>query len=258
MRRFLILSVSLIVAVFITYFLPYGFWAELGDLPAHPLIVHGVVVLLPLVSIFVLVALFNKNFMAKSYLALVLSLGVATIGVIAAKSSGDSLAAAVGLPQFHAEWGNNLVPLAMALFGGFVLLSFFKFHKPQVVISKALSILVVGLSVGSIGMTYVVGHSGAESVWKKEYAQSKANITTNLREISAEEVAQHNKSDDCWTIVGGNVYDVTSFVNRHPAGSPAINEMCGKDANQDFLSEHAGQAEPEFWLETLRIGVLRQ
>lgn len=257
-KRFLITSIVLVSAVVTTYFLPYGFWAQLGGLPAHPLIVHGVVVLLPLISIFVLVALFKKRLMANNYMAIIFALGVSTIGVIAAKSSGDSLAAAVGLPQFHAEWGNNLVPLAMAFFGVFVLFSFFTFQRPKAKVSKLLSVVVALLCLGSIGMTYVVGHSGAESVWKEKYAQSKAEIVANLREISAEEVAQHNEKDDCWTIVGGNVYDVTSFANRHPAGSSAINEMCGKDANEDFLSEHAGQAEPEFWLETLKIGVLKQ
>lgn len=257
-KRFLILSASLVGLVGLTYFLPYGFWAELDGLPAHPLIVHGVVVLLPLISIFILVALVKKDLLVKSHLVIVSTLGLITVGVIAAKSSGDSLSAAVGLPEFHAEWGNNLVPLAMAFLGLFILFSYFTFYRSQAIISKTLSVLLMFVSIGSIAMTYVVGHSGAESAWKEKYAQSKVGLSSNLREITSAEVLQHNKREDCWTIVGGNVYDVTSFANRHPAGSSAITEMCGKDANADFLSEHSGQAEPEFWLETLKIGVLKQ
>jgi hypothetical protein len=103
---------SLLIAV--TYFLPYGTWAELGDLPAHPLIVHGVVVLLPLVSLLLIAGLFKSELFEKAHLLLIAVLGTVTVGVLAAKSSGDSLAAAVGLPEFHAEWGNNLVPIAIA------------------------------------------------------------------------------------------------------------------------------------------------
>jgi cytochrome b involved in lipid metabolism len=73
-------------------------------------------------------------------------------------------------------------------------------------------------------------HSGAESVWKEKYAQAKSPIKNELRLISLDEVKQHNSYSDCWTVVGDTVHDVTSFVNRHPAGSPAIKEMCGKNA----------------------------
>ena len=52
------------------------------------------------------------------------------------------------------------------------------------------------------------------------------------------------------------MYDVTSFVSRHPAGSADIRDMCGRDATEDFLGEHGGQGEPEKWLATLRIGTV--
>ena len=107
MRKFLTVSGISTLLIGITYFLPYGTWADLGQLPAHPLIVHGVVVLLPLLSITLLAGIFKKDFFRKAHLILITALGVTTVGVLAAKSSGDSLSAAVGLPEEHAEWGNN-------------------------------------------------------------------------------------------------------------------------------------------------------
>lgn len=258
MKRFLIISAAFSALIGSVYFLPYGAWAEIGELPAHPLIVHGVVVLLPLISIFILVALFRPELIRKFHLYVIGILGLGTVGVIAAKSSGDSLAAAVGLPKIHAEWGNNLVPLAMALFALFVAYVFFSIYRNQALVSKLLSGIVAIAAIGSIGMTYVVGHSGAESVWKDSYKESKASISSELRVITIDEVKLHNKSTDCWTIVGDEVYDVTSFVERHPAGSPAIKEMCGKNASEDYLGEHSGQAEPEKWLETLKIGTVQR
>ena len=38
-------------------------------------------------------------------------------------------------------------------------------------------------------------------------------------EIAVSEVAQHNKSDDCWMVVNGKVYDLTSFAPKHPGGA---------------------------------------
>ena len=257
MRKFLIVSLSSTLIIGITYFLPYGAWAELGALPAHPLIVHAVVILLPLLSILLIVGLFKKDLLKKFHIAIVGTIALSTVGVLAAKSSGDSLSAAVGLPEFHAEWGNNLVPLAMALFASFVLFSFFSFHKKFKVASTILGVLMVFLAIGTIGMTYVVGHSGAESVWKDRYAFAKDQEGSNSTEITLAEVRTHNSSSDCWTIVGENVYDVTSFVSRHPAGSSAIKEMCGTNASEDYLGEHSGQQEPEMWLEKLKIGTLK-
>jgi len=36
---------------------------------------------------------------------------------------------------------------------------------------------------------------------------------------TAAEVATHASATDCWVIVRGGVYDVTSFVPKHPGGN---------------------------------------
>ncbi|NBV11962.1 MAG: cytochrome b5 domain-containing protein [Actinobacteria bacterium] len=258
MRRYLLVSSISLITVAIVYFLPYGTWAEINSLPAHPLIVHGVVVILPIVAVLLFFGVFKKSWLKQFHVYLIVALTISTVGVLAAKSSGDSLTAAVGLPEFHAEWGNNLVPLAMALLAAFILFSFFTYYKEVKVLSSVVGGLLSVLAIGTIGMTYVVGHSGAESVWKEKYAQAKSPLKNELRLISLDEVKQHNSYSDCWTVVSDTVYDVTSFVNRHPAGSPAIKEMCGKNASEDFLGEHSGQKEPEKWLESLKIGTLQR
>jgi hypothetical protein len=71
MRKFLIVTIVSTLIIIVTYFLPSGVWAEFGELPAHPLIIHGVVVLLPLLAIFLLVGLFWKNLLKKLHLPLI-------------------------------------------------------------------------------------------------------------------------------------------------------------------------------------------
>lgn len=257
MKRFLGISFGSILLLAIVYFLPYGTWASIGDLPAHPLVVHGVVVVLPLVAIALLFGVWKTKLIERHHLLLIVLATISTVGVMVAKSSGDSLSAAVGLPEFHAEWGNNLVPLAMVLVAALILFTLFTFYRKITVISTALRGLLAILSIATLAMTYVVGHSGAESVWKDRYAAAKVPLALSLDEFTAEEVAQHDTADDCWTIVEGFVYDVTTFANRHPAGSSAIKEMCGVNASEDYLDEHDGQREPSQWLETLKIGQLK-
>jgi hypothetical protein len=257
MKRILILSGLALGSVVSFYFLPHGTWDAIGDLPAHPLIVHGAVVLLPAASLLLFLGAVKPEFLRKWQTPIFLLLLISTLAVLMAKSSGDSLSAAVGLPEFHAEWGNNLVPLAIALVLATIILLFVSFYREIPLISKFMRAIVGILSVATIAMTFVVGHSGAESVWKDEYASAKVPLAFSLGEYTAEEVAKHNSADDCWTIVDGHVYDVTTFARRHPAGPKAIAEMCGVNASEDFLGEHGGQSEPESWLETLKIGTLK-
>ena len=33
-----------------------------------------------------------------------------------------------------------------------------------------------------------------------------------------EEVAKHNKEEDCWTILNGRIFDVTEYAKVHPGG----------------------------------------
>jgi Na+/H+-translocating membrane pyrophosphatase len=173
MRKFLIVTIVSTLIIIVTYFLPSGVWAEFGGLPAHPLIIHAVVVLLPLLAIFLLVGLFWKHLIRKLHLPLIGALALSVVGVLAAKSSGYSLSVVVGLPKSHAQWGNYLVLLAIALFSSFVLFSYFTFYKRIKTASSSLRVLMAILAVSAIVMTYVVGHSGAASVWKYKYNSVK-------------------------------------------------------------------------------------
>ncbi|MCA9398080.1 hypothetical protein KC573_04575 [candidate division WWE3 bacterium] len=42
------------------------------------------------------------------------------------------------------------------------------------------------------------------------------------------QVSQHNSRSDCWVIVSSKVYNVTSYVNKHPGGAAAFDSStCG-------------------------------
>lgn len=59
-----------------------------------------------------------------------------------------------------------------------------------------------------------------------------------LRRISRAEVAKHNRENDCWCIVRGQVLDLTEFLPDHPGGKQSILIYAGKDATKEFDLVH--------------------
>lgn len=58
--------------------------------------------------------------------------------------------------------------------------------------------------------------------------------------LSLEEVAKHNKKDDCWVIIHGKAYDLSGFLDEHPGGLAIIMKYAGKDATKAFDPIHPG------------------
>ena len=56
---------------------------------------------------------------------------------------------------------------------------------------------------------------------------------------TAADVATHNTAGDCWVIVNGNVYNLTSFIASHPGGPSPISSLCGLDGSASFNGQHS-------------------
>ena len=65
-----------------------------------------------------------------------------------------------------------------------------------------------------------------------------ADKPAELRNISADELKKHNMEDDCWVVLHGLVYDLTDFVEEHPAGPESITELAGQDGTEEFQAVH--------------------
>ncbi len=71
------------------------------------------------------------------------------------------------------------------------------------------------------------------------------------------DIALHNNRTSCYTTIGGKVYDVTSYIDRHKGGASKILQICGKDGSSLFEGQHEGQMKPEQMLATFEIGILK-
>ncbi len=81
--------------------------------------------------------------------------------------------------------------------------------------------------------------------------------TTVAASYSMAEVSAHNNKADCWTAIGGNVYDVTPWIAKHPGGSDAIIYLCGIDGSAAFSDEHGTKKRPASELAAFKIGLLK-
>ena len=58
--------------------------------------------------------------------------------------------------------------------------------------------------------------------------------------LTAGVVAKHATASDCWIIVSGKVYAVSSYLSMHPGGRTVIVNLCGKDATKAFTTKGGG------------------
>jgi cytochrome b involved in lipid metabolism len=232
----------------------------IDGLPIHPLAVHVAVVFLPLSAMALALLVFVPRW-RKTYLPLTLiGLTIATVFTFISRESGEALADRVGEPQTHEELGGILFPAAVGLLAVGVAFYFLqKSDKPKWMVQTTAGVAIAAvLSVS--GLTYFVGHTGAQATWEKRIGPTASPTPTPTPTdttgtgLTVAQVATHNKATDCWTIIKSDVYDLTSYIQQHPGGAGVLTNLCGKDATSAFESQHASQMAPASALAALKIG----
>lgn len=111
------------------------------------------------------------------------------------------------------------------------------------------------LIVAGVIIAAVVGMKKTDTASSTTTNPASVAVGEGLPVYTLVEVAKHASAKDCWTTINGNVYDLTSFVGKHPGGE-AILKVCGVDGTSLFMDQHGGQAKQENQLAGLEIGVL--
>ena len=133
-------------------------------LPIHALVVHGVVVLLPLMAIITAVVAFVPRWRAAAaWPVVVIDAGMVAMTFVA-RQSGLALQARLGgqIAQEHAAIGRNLIWFALAMFLASLVVAVMR--RSQRATMGAVLALVAGVFV--IWWTVRVGHTGADALWK--------------------------------------------------------------------------------------------
>jgi hypothetical protein len=147
---------------------------ELFGLPAHPLVVHAAVVLLPLAALATLIAAAVPRLRRHwGPVALAVALA-ATLAVGLAQGSGEELEEQVdetALVEEHTEKGETVLPWAIAVTVAAAVVTVAPLvvrRRPTLPAKTVTAALVVAALITGAGAVWTVadvGHSGAKATW---------------------------------------------------------------------------------------------
>jgi len=135
-------------------------------LPVHALVVHGVVVLLPLMAIITVAVACVPRWRGRARVAwLVAAIDAGMVAMtLVARQSGEALQTRLGgqVAREHAAIGRNLIWFAFAMFLASLVVALARRTR-----RAALgAVVAVVAGVFAIWWTIRVGHTGADAVWK--------------------------------------------------------------------------------------------
>jgi len=111
------------------------------------------------------------------------------------------------------------------------------------------------LAVIIVSLISIAPANAASSGGGSAPAPAQKPVSTNLP-LTSDEVKKHNSADDCWSIIDGNVYDLTNWVESHPGGNERITAICGKDGTSSFLGKHSNSNSAKSQLNRFELGKL--
>jgi len=115
-------------------------------------------------------------------------------------------------------------------------------------IMKRIILTTIIIFIVAIGLLFIVDNFIAQN-----NHQNIANLTqtnTGKQEFNSQktnsftlyEISKHNSEHSCYLVINNNVYDVSSYINRHPGGAKTIISHCGKEATGIFAKTHSNKA----------------
>ena len=134
-----------------------------------------------------------------------------------------------------------------------------------VIAPESSAAIKVGASCKKAGLTSITGglkytcvKKSGKLVWGKGVAVKatpKASASATASYTMAQ-VSANKSATKCWSVINGDVYDLTAWINAHPGGAGAIISLCGTDGTQDFLAMHRGDGRPISVLGNYLLGPL--
>lgn len=156
---------------------------EINGLPAHVLLVHAVVVLIPLTALLLIACVLFPALQRKVGIGLPLLALVSLAVVPLTTHAGEWLEHHVDrdpLTQAHAKLGDTLLPWAAGLFAVAVLVWWWGRRTaaaPQAGAARsamplrvAVAVIALAASAGSVVQVYRIGDSGAKAAWHDQFS----------------------------------------------------------------------------------------
>lgn len=121
--------------------------------------------------------------------------------------------------------------------------------------SRAKAAITIAVGEKEITGEVLRGPAPTTTITAKPSASPTSEVTTQSGYTMAK-IRENNSSTSCWSLINGNVYDLTKWINSHPGGASAIQGICGTDGTSAFNAQHRGQAIPASNLARYLLGPL--
>ena len=109
----------------------------------------------------------------------------------------------------------------------------------------------------SVGRTGPNCEFAACPVVKVEEKPIEKPAETGPKTYTMAEVQAQAAAGKCWTVINAKVYDLSSWISKHPGGSAAIQSLCGINGTAKFTAMHGGATKQEAILATFLVGSLK-
>lgn len=87
--------------------------------------------------------------------------------------------------------------------------------------------------------------------------QTPPQTSVPAESLTTTKIAKHNSKEDCYLIIDDKVYDVSTYIGKHPGGSKSITSRCGEEVTGIFASIHSNFAWDllnDYYIGTLNSG----
>lgn len=111
---------------------------------------------------------------------------------------------------------------------------------------------------------FIAFWSSVATIWALQVLAAEEGGAAAAAEESVytlDQVAEHDSQDDCWLVIEGSVYDISSYFDQHPAPPSVLLPWCGKEATEGMRTKGYGNDHsPAAWnmLSNYRIGTLAE
>lgn len=126
--------------------------------------------------------------------------------------------------------------------------------QTKIIVPIVIALLIIGGVVVMKSMTATSSTTPSTTSALPTSVISPADSNTKMYALS--DVAMHKDATSCWSVINGTVYDLTSWIDRHPGGPEKILGICGADGSNLFNDQHSGARRPARELAGFEIGTL--
>lgn len=123
--------------------------------------------------------------------------------------------------------------------------------------------VIIGIALIILVGMFVVyqKHESEESALIGAYGAGGGTVASTTAQngtYTMADVAKHNDGTSCWSVINGNVYDLTAWIPEHPGGPDKILAICGIDGSAPFNRQHGTARLQQQILAGFKIGTLTQ